>query len=340
MCGLTGFLQKRIFSVEYIQTTLDKMAKSIAHRGPDDGGIWFDCEAGIGLAHRRLSVVDLSPAGHQPMVSGSGRYVIIFNGEIYNHLVLRKSLEITDSEHKWHGYSDTETLLACFDVWGVQATIEKTIGMFAFAVWDRFSRVLILGRDRLGEKPLYYGWQEDTFLFGSELKALRVHPAFKADVDRNALALLMQHNCIPSPYSIYQKIAKLQPGCLLTVSLSQRDPRVSQFWSGKQVVADGHVQPFAGSSSDAVMSLERLMRDAVRQQMMADVPLGAFLSGGVDSSTIVALMQAQSARPIKTFSIGFDEDAYNEAEHAKAVARHLGTEHTELYVSSQQAMDV
>ena len=288
------------------------------------------------------------------MVSTSGRYVIAFNGEIYNHLVLRGELASAASPHSllcgvgahagWCGHSDTETLLVGFDAWGIQATIERCTGMFAFAVWDKQASTLTLARDRLGEKPLYYGWQgkgkHATFLFGSELKALKVHPAFKAEIDRNALCLLMRHNYIPSPYSIYQGIAKLEAGCLLTVSLAQPEPEVVRYWSAAAVAVAGCAAPFAGTPAQAVDELEVLLKSAVKQQMMADVPLGAFLSGGIDSSTVVALMQVQSSRPVKTFTIGFNEEGYNEAVHAKAVAKHLGTEHTELYISSQQALDV
>lgn len=336
MCGLTGFLQANVLVSSQAYALAARMGERIAHRGPDDGGVWVDADVGIALAHRRLSVLDLSPAGHQPMVSASGRYVIVFNGEIYNHLMLRNALENIE----WRGHSDTETLLAGFDAWGIEATIKKFIGMFAFAVWDKHNCTLTLGRDRLGEKPMYHGWQGDTFLFGSELKALKAHPAFRAEIDRNALALLMRHSYIPAPYSIYKGVAKLQPGCLLTVSLDQREPRVMRYWSGKQVVEDGLAEPFTGSASDAVDALEKLLKNAIGQQMVADVPLGAFLSGGVDSSTVVALMQAQSNRPVRTFSIGFHEDRYNEAHYAKAVARHLGTEHTEWYVTPQNALDV
>lgn len=339
MCGFAGFVGGDV-EVQPAEALLKTMGRAILHRGPDDGGVWFDSEAGVGFSHRRLAILDLSPAGHQPMFSASGRYVIAFNGEIYNHLRLREDLKKIGGGEAWRGHSDTETLLAGFDAWGVAATIEKSIGMFAFAVWDKETRSLTLGRDRLGEKPLYYGWQGETFLFGSELKALRAHPAFTAEVDRNALALLMRHNYIPAPYSICRGISKLPPGRLLTVSLPQREPRIVPFWGGKQVVEAGLSGRFAGSASEAVSALEALLMDAVGQQMVADVPLGAFLSGGVDSSTVVALMQAQSARPIRTFSIGFDDDIYNEAAYAKAVARHLGTEHTEMYVSPQDALDV
>ena len=345
MCGLVGFLGGlSAHGQTGAAIMLQSMTNAIANRGPDDVGYWSDVDHCIGLGHRRLSIVDLSPAGHQPMVSGSGRYVMAFNGEIYNHLQLRAELEQSGIAQSWRGHSDTETLLAGYDAWGIQATVKRCIGMFAFALWDRDTHTLTLGRDRLGEKPLYYGWQGQdphaTFLFGSELKALKAHDAFTAGIDRNALCLLMRHNYIPAPYSIYQGIAKLEPGCLLTVSLKQTEPLVERYWSAAAVAVAGCATPFAGTPEQAVDSLEVLLKSAVQQQMMADVPLGAFLSGGVDSSTIVALMQAQSARPVKTFTIGFNEVGYNEALHAKAVAKHLGTEHTELYVTSQQALEV
>lgn len=366
MCGFAGFLSPQ--AAQWGQPVLQRMTSAIARRGPDDSGHWLDANNGVALGHRRLAIVDLSPAGHQPMQSGSERYVIAFNGEVYNHSDLRAELDSmssraslampgTDGEYGlprvaqnevWRGHSDTETLLAGFDAWGIEDTVKKCIGMFAFAVWDKHTQVLTLGRDRLGEKPLYYGWQgqgnDATFLFGSELKALKTHPAFAAEVDRGALSLLMRHGYIPAPHSIYQGISKLPPGCLLTLSLDKRTPKLTTYWSGKSVVEQGLAQPFSGTALQAVDALESLLKDAVQKQMMADVPLGAFLSGGVDSSTIVALMQSvakeQGGSPVKTFTIGFNEAGYNEAEHAKAVARHLGTDHTELYVSPQQALDV
>jgi len=274
------------------------------------------------------------------MFSVSGRYVIAFNGEIYNHLDLRTELGRSKAAASWRGHSDTETLLAGFDAWGIRKTLEQAVGMFAFAVWDRQSNTLTLARDRLGEKPLYYGWMNGVFLFGSELKALKAHPVWKGEVDRGALSLYMRHNYIPTPYSIYKGISKLRPGCLLTVSLAQREPAIAAYWSGAKVAVEGVANIFTGSAHQAVNDLEVLLKDAVRQQMMADVPLGAFLSGGVDSSTVVALMQAQSSRPVQTFTIGFNEEGYNEAVHAKAVAKHLGTDHTELYVTAEQALAV
>ena len=319
---------------------LERMGDAILHRGPDDEGVWCDAEAGIGLSHRRLSILDLSSTGHQPMVSSSGRFVIAFNGEVYNHASLRLSLERSGYTRVWRGHSDTETLIAGIDAWGIEATLKQAIGMFAVAVWDKDSRTLTLARDRLGEKPLYYGWQGDTFLFGSELKALKAHPAFRAEINRDALALLMRHKYIPAPYSIYRGIHKLPPGTTLMVSPHHREGRPRPFWLAQEVVEEAPAQIFAGSPSEAVDSLEVLLKDAIAQQMIADVPLGAFLSGGIDSSTVVALMMEQSSRPVKTFTIGFHERGYSEAEHAKAVARHLGTEHTELYVTSEEAMAV
>lgn len=343
MCGFTGYLGNGPWNnPDAAPPLLQRMAATITSRGPDDWGVWHD--AGIGLAHRRLSIVDLSAAGHQPMVCHADRLVLVFNGEIYNHIELRKELHAAGLAPTWRGHSDTETLLAGFLSWGVHATIERCVGMFAFALWDKHDRVLHLGRDRLGEKPLYYGWQGQgesaIFLFGSELKALKAHPAFEAEVDRDALCLLMRHNYINAPHSIYQGISKLPPGHLLSVSLESREPRLNAYWSLPDVAEAGVAAPLNGSFKEVTDDLERLLKTAVRQQMVADVPLGAFLSGGIDSSLIVALMQAQSNQPVRTFSIGFHEKGYDEAVYAKAVAKHLQTDHTELYVTAQQALDV
>ncbi len=346
MCGFTGYLAANPgFTAPKAPQVLQHMANAIEHRGPDSDGYWADPAAGIGLAHRRLAIVDLSPAGAQPMASVSGRYVLAFNGEVYNHMRLREALTHEGKMAAvWRGHSDTETLLAGFEAWGIEGTLQRAVGMFAVALWDKVDRVLTLARDRLGEKPLYYGWQGQgsaaAFLFGSELSALRRHPAFTAEVNRDALALYMRHNCIGGEHSIYRGIHKLAPGHLLSVSQSRPDPVLRTWWSGAEVAARGVAQPFAGSPEQAVGALETLLRDAVAEQMMADVPLGAFLSGGIDSSTVVALMQAQSSRPVRTFSIGFHEEGYNEAEHAKAVAQHLRTDHTELYVTPEQALAV
>jgi asparagine synthase (glutamine-hydrolysing) len=341
MCGFLGFMGG-VSSYGQLgdEAMLKRMADTITYRGPDDAGYWCDQDHRFGLGHRRLSIVDLSPAGHQPMQSPSGRYIIAFNGEIYNHTLLRQTLKVTGQAPSWRGHSDTETLLAGFEAWGIKETIDKAIGMFALAVWDRSANTLTLARDRIGEKPLYYGWQDDTFLFGSELKGLKQHAAFKSEINRDAITLLLRHNYIPTPYSIYKGIAKLEPGCLLTVSLKHPEPSVVRYWSGAQVAESGVANIFTGDATQAIDELEILLKDSVRQQMMADVPLGAFLSGGVDSSTIVALIQAQSSRPVKTFTIGFFEEGYNEAVYAKAVARHLGTDHTELYVTAEQARAV
>jgi asparagine synthase (glutamine-hydrolysing) len=344
MCGLAGYLGLNLRDESNAAMLLVNMGAAIKSRGPDSADVWCNVDVGIGLSHRRLAVVELSPAGAQPMHSADNRYAIVFNGEIYNHLDIRAELEMQHSAPLWRGQSDTETLLAAIQAWGIDDTVRRLIGMFAFALWDKQSLTLHLARDRLGEKPLYYGWQgagtQRVFLFGSELKALKAHPSFNAAIDRGALCLLLRHNCIPAPYSIYQGIAKLDPGCLLTVSLSQPLPAVSKYWDAVEVARASVANPFTGTAEQAVDALEILAKDAVRQQMMADVPLGAFLSGGVDSSTVVALMQAQSSRPVKTFTIGFNEEGYNEAVHAKAVAKHLGTNHTELYVTPEQAMGV
>ena len=341
MCGFAGFLGgAAMFGGGRASSVASAMAGCIRHRGPDHGGLWLDPEAGVALAHRRLAIVDLSPAGEQPMHSASGRYVTIYNGEIYNHLELRRQLEAEGHGGRWRGHSDTETLLAAVEAWGIRGALERSIGMFALALWDRRERQLILARDRLGEKPLYYGWQGESFLFGSELKAFRHHPAFAGEIDRDALTLLMRHNYIPAPHSIYRGIAKLMPGCLATLRAGRRELEIEAYWSAVEAAEQGVRNPVQAGPEEAVESLERLLMDAVGQQMIADVPLGAFLSGGVDSSTIVALMQAQSSRPVKTFSIGFHEEEYNEAAHAKAVAEHLGTDHTELYVTPREAMQV
>jgi asparagine synthase (glutamine-hydrolysing) len=351
MCGFLGFLGGMTSYTELDNSALLKlMSDKIVNRGPDDAGYWSDEKQCIGLGHRRLAIVDLSPAGHQPMHSNNAQYVLVFNGEIYNHLSLRAKLE-KHTQINWRGHSDTETLLAGFSVWGIQGTIERAIGMFAIAVWDKQSNILTLARDRIGEKPLYYGWQEmegnAAFLFGSELKALKVHPSFNTVINRDALASYIRHGYIGGDLSIYQGIKKLLPGHILTVSLAETEPVLKQYWSAATVAVNG-AQKVAASrkngafpnADEAIKNLDMLLQSAVSQQMMADVPLGAFLSGGIDSSTIVALMQAQSNKPIQTFTIGFDEAGYNEAVYAKAVANHLGTQHTELYITSQQAMDV
>ena len=340
MCGIAGswtFSRKQ--SSQEMQDLANQMGDCLIHRGPDEGGVWVDPREGIALAHRRLSILDLSPAGHQPMTSRSGQYVLILNGEIYNFIELRQELESLG--HVFRGRSDTEVLLAAIDEWGIDGAITRSNGMFAFAVWDCKRRQLRLVRDRIGEKPLYYAWTGDAFLFGSELKALRCHPNFRAEIDRGSLALYLRHNYIPAPYSIYKGVHKLPPGSTLCISDPGSGPHPSaSYWSARKVAEQGVAVPFSGSAEEAIAQLEMLLRASVRSQMVADVPLGAFLSGGIDSSIVVALMQAQSDRPVKTFTIGFHEPGYDEAGYAGAVAKSLGTDHTELYVTAQETMAV
>ncbi len=313
------------------------MADAARHRGPDAGGLWTDPRRGLALAHRRLAILDLSDAGAQPMTSACGRYVITYNGEVYNFGQLRT--ELSACGHTFRGTSDTEVMLAGFTRWGV-AAVERFNGMFAFALWDTEQRRLHLARDRMGEKPLYWGWQGDTLLFGSELKQLRAHPAFRAEVNRDALALLLRHNYIPGPYSIYEGIYKLPPATILTVDADAGSGRPRVYWDLRAVAEAGTAMPLTADAEELADTLESLLSHAVGLRMAADVPLGAFLSGGVDSSLVVALMQQQSSRPIRTFTIGFSQREYDEAPFAAAVARHLGTDHTQLTVTPRQMLDV
>ena len=364
MCGFAGFLSAQPGGIDGLEAVATRMASAIAHRGPDDSGAWADAQAGIALGHRRLSIVDLSPAGHQPMASRSGRFVMAFNGEIYNHLELRAELERADGLPRcarndgarggaWRGHSDTETLLAGFEQWGMDATLAKTVGMFAIALWDVQERTLHLARDRFGEKPLYYGWAGSgagrAFVFGSELKALRAFPGFSNPVCRQALAQYMRFMVVPAPLSIYEGIYKLEPGCLLRVAAGDGLPRfarndeagisIKRWWALADVVHAGAKNQLT-DEVEAVDALEQRLGDAVRLQSLADVPLGAFLSGGVDSSAIVALMRQQSTRPVKTFTVGFEEAGFDESPHARAVAKHLGTDHAELFVTAAEAQAV
>lgn len=316
------------------------MTDAIAYRGPDDAGAWT--EGGLVLGHRRLSVLDLSAAGHQPMHSADGRHVIVFNGEIYNHQTLRRELEVQGLAPAWRGSSDTETLLACLNAWGLKQALQKTAGMFALAVWDRKSRTLSLARDRMGEKPLYWGWQRGVLLFGSELAALKVHRAFAARVDRDSLALLLRFGYIPAPHSIYEAIHKLRPGHFLTIPLNgaSTSAEPQAYWRLNDAVTRGLAHPIQGTQAQIIDTLEARLSASIKDQMLSDVPLGAFLSGGIDSSTVVALMQAQSPRPIKTFTVGTNDSADDEADRARAVARHLGTDHTELRIKPTDALNV
>ncbi|HKW75339.1 MAG TPA: asparagine synthase (glutamine-hydrolyzing) [Terriglobales bacterium] len=335
MCGIAGFWLSKP-APEPAPEILERMACAIEHRGPDDAGYLFEASSGIGLAHRRLSILDLSAEGHQPMESASGRYVIIFNGEVYNFQEIASEL----GELRWRGHSDTEVMLEAIERWGLDAALQRFIGMFAFALWDRQERKLYLVRDRLGIKPLYYGNIGGNFVFASELKSLREFPGFVGEIDRNALALFMRHDCIPAPHCIYQGISKLAPGSILTLDSASSEPRVHTFWSAAEVARAGINGPHQGSEEKMIAELRRTLASAVKLRMISDVPLGAFLSGGIDSSLVVALMQAQSSRPVQTFTIGFKEGDYNEASHARRVAQHLGTDHTELYVTPQQTLDV
>ena len=342
MCGLAGFLSQR--APDDAARILGRMGDSLSHRGPDNYGEFLDPEAGVGFAHRRLAIIDLSPAGNQPMVSASGRFVISLNGEFYNHPQLRSELEAEGKAPNWKSSSDIETLLAGFDAWGVMRTLRRAVGMFAFSLWDRKERALLLSRDRLGEKPIYYGWQGSgsgrAFLFGSELKALACHPAFEGEIDRDALAAFMRHGFVPTPQSIYRGVSKLPPGTVLTLSAGSDEPRIEPYWSASEAVRDGLVDPLRIGEAEAVDRLEQLLGQAVAGQLIGDVPVGAFLSGGIDSSAIVALMQRHCSSPVRTFTIGFDDARFDEAPFARAVAAHLGTDHDELYVSAKDALAV
>ncbi|HSJ31044.1 MAG TPA: asparagine synthase (glutamine-hydrolyzing) [Longimicrobiales bacterium] len=337
MCGIAGFLTADALSMSEAAAAAAAMGSCLRHRGPDDNGIWVDECAGIALSHQRLSILDLSEAGHQPMVSRGGRYVIVFNGECYNHNEIRRDL----ARDVWRGHSDTETLLASFEQHGFEPTLQKMVGMFALALWDRHERTLTLARDRMGEKPLFYGWHGRSLLFGSELKSLRAHPHFRNSVDRSVVATFLRHGYVPAPLCIYEATRKLLPGTYIRFSRTDSPghfPEPIEYWSLRNLAARSN--PFRGTMRDAVDELERRLAHSIALQRVADVPLGAFLSGGIDSSTVVALMQAQSSAPVRTFTIGFHEGAFDEAPHARAVAKHLGTDHTELYVTSQQALEV
>lgn len=339
MCGIAGFLSPaKARGAQEMRTIVRAMTDAIYLRGPDDEGAWVDADGGIALGHRRLSILDLSPLGHQPMESADGRYVLVFNGEIYNFRDLRADLE--RHGHGWRGHSDTEIMLAAFCQWGVVEATKRFNGMFAFAVWDRRDHVLHLARDRMGEKPLYYGWVGGTFIFASQLKAVRRFPGFHPTVDREALTSLLRFSYIPDPLCIYEGFRKLPPATLLSLRDPSDGPEPCRYWFLRDVIERGLDHPFRGSDADAIAEFETLLNKAVGMRMIADVPIGAFLSGGIDSSLIVAMMQKQSAQPVRTFTIGFHEKEHNEADFAKAVAGHLGTHHTELYLSGGDALKV
>ncbi|MDR5891928.1 asparagine synthase (glutamine-hydrolyzing) [Halomonas mongoliensis] len=333
MCGIVGYLSHGRAPDERV---MKGMCARLVHRGPDGGGVWRDPAEGIALGHRRLSILDLSAAGQQPMLSADGRLVLVFNGEIYNHRWLRTEVETAGWSAGWRGHSDTETLLAALQLWGVADTLGRVNGMFAFAVWDRRRRILTLARDRLGEKPLYYGMAGRSVLFGSELKALAVYPDWQGQVDRDVLALYLRLGYVPDPYCIYQGMVKLLPAHWVEIG-EGRVGEAMPYWHFGSVAAQPKLE---ASAAELVDELEGRLGACVGLRMEADVPLGAFLSGGVDSSLVVAMMQAQSTRPIQTYTIGFEVPGYDEAESARAVARHLGTAHTELYVRPQEALSV
>ncbi len=339
MCGITGVFDPSGRNGEPVEARAARMTAAIVHRGPDDDGTWADEAAGIALGFRRLAIIDLSPAGHQPMRSTSGRFTLVFNGEVYNHRALRAELEAAG--HGFRGHSDTEVMLAAFEQWGVREAVPRFLGMYAFAVWDARERELVLGRDRLGKKPLYYHRGPAGLLFGSELKALCADPAFPRRVDTEALGLYFRYLCVPAPRTIFRDTHQLPPAHLLVI----RDPRAplpapEPYWRLDEAFRRGRSEPFPGDDAEMVAELERRLRDAVRLRLEADVPLGALLSGGIDSSTVVALMQAEASQPVRTYSIGFDVAEHDEAKHAAAVANHLGTRHTLLRVSGQEALDV
>ena len=352
MCGIVGIFGNS--RKEDLSASICKMSATLNHRGPDDSGFWIDEEGSIAFGHQRLSILDLSPAGHQPMTSPCKKFVVVFNGEIYNHVQLRDKLNNSTYGQSWKGCSDTETLVAAFSYWGIEKTLDQLVGMFAIAVWDVKVKKLYLIRDRLGEKPLYYGWSNGDFVFGSELKSLRECNGFDNQIDRNVLTLYMQYMYVPNPYSIFKNIYKMEPGCIVTIDATALDfppeeapfsPFNSQGFSAKQWydlagVAENGQKNLIKDESEAVGLLEKVLTESIQAQLISDVPLGAFLSGGVDSSLIVSIMQKISTSPVKTFTIGFEESAFNEAVYAKDVAKHLGTEHNELYITANDAIDV
>ena len=350
MCGITGIFGN--LRKEEFDSSIHEMSATLNHRGPDDAGTWINEENGVAFGHQRLSIIDLSSAGHQPMVSHCGRFTTVFNGEIYNHLQLRDKLNTSANKQSWKGHSDTETLVTAFSQWGIEKTLQQLVGMFAIAVWDFKEKRLFLIRDRFGEKPLYYGWSNGVFLFGSELKALQKYKRFSNQIDRGALSLYMKYMYVPTPYSIFRDIYKLEPGCILQIDKGTKPPTLPLFapfrdqginiaqWYSISNMAQAGQKNLITDQNDAVDLIEKTLLESVRSQLISDVPLGAFLSGGIDSSVITALMQKVCKDPVKTFTIGFEESSFNEAIYAKEVSRHLGTEHHELYVTSSDAFKV
>ena len=340
MCGITGFISPYLSKNNFKQN-ISCMTNKLEHRGPDDEGIWFDADSGVALGHSRLSIVDLSSAGHQPMISGCGRYYIVFNGEIYNHKSLRKKL--SDSIN-WQSHSDTETLINAISQWGLKKTLSKLLGMFAFAIWDRKQHKLTIVRDRLGEKPLYFGFNGKTLLFGSELKAIEAFPGESLNINKDSLEQYLRYGYVPAPYSIYKGIYKLSPGNFIEFSLedvkAKSIPKSLKYWSLTSIIKKHQTKEFLGSDIEATNQLENLLKKSISGQLLGDVPLGAFLSSGVDSSTVVSLMQTQSSNPINTFTIGFKEFGYDESESAKEISSFLGTNHCELFLTPKDALNI
>lgn len=337
MCGLAGFFTSRPFREAELVAAVSAMTGSIVHRGPDDDGHWVDPETGVALGFRRLAIVDVSPLGHQPMEAASGRYMLAYNGEVYNYAELRREFEARG--HRFRGHSDTEVILAAFDAFGIEPAIRRFIGMFAMSIWDRERRELTLVRDRLGKKPLFYYAEPGYIGWASELKALIAGPAFDRTLDSQAIVEYLRYLYVPAPRSIFARVAKLEPGAMITIADPAAPlPPSRRYWRLEDVARDAAASPFQGSDADAVDALEDLLRDAVRLRMYADVPVGALLSGGIDSSVVVGLMQAIATRPVKTYTIGFDQAQYDEAHHAEAVAAHLGTDHTTLRLTGADAL--
>ena len=340
MCGISGAYLRRATPADELRGAVERMSGCIAHRGPDDGGTFVDAGAGVLFGFRRLAIIDLTEAGHQPMESASGRYVLIFNGEAYNFATVRAELESIGAAPQWRGHSDTEVLLAAVEQWGLEAAVRRFVGMFAFALWDRREQTLHLVRDRVGVKPLYYALAGEAVLFASEVKALAAHPLFRGEIDRDAVALYARYGYVPAPHTIYKETYKLAPGGILTVRPGSAPPEVRRYWDLREVVSRAKAHPFRGSDGEALDALDALLTDSVALRMIADVPLGVFLSGGIDSSVVVAAMQRRNTGRVKTFSIGFHDARYDEARYAREVAQHLGTEHTELYVTPDEARAV
>ena len=338
MCGIAGFFNPSGFDGIEAKSNILKMRTALRHRGPDDSGEWIDNKSGIALGHQRLSILDVSSAGHQPMESKTGRYVMVYNGEIYNHLEIRKDIDSLTSIN-WNGHSDTETLLASFDIIGFRKTLKKIVGAFSIALWDKERKVLLLARDRMGEKPLYYGWQNGVFLFGSELTALRKHDVFEDVINRKIIPSYLKTGAVSAPHSIYEGIYKVMPSTYIKITANSDKkimPEATYYWSLDEIARNGVKSPLTGNVDELIEGLEELINQSVSLQTISDVPLGAYLSGGIDSSLIVALLQSNTMKKVKTFTIGFEEKKYDESMYAQSVADYLGTDHTTMYLTKQE----